>query len=52
MHTILCMSLIEIPELPSKSVSAEKRPYVIILIAVLKALELSHTPMQDNTHIG
>lgn len=48
------MSLIEIPVLQSKlsSVSAEKRSYVIILIAVLKAVGLSNTPMQDNTHIG
>lgn len=46
------MGLIEIPVLHSKlsSVSAEKRSYVIILIAVLKAVELSNTPMQDNAH--
>ncbi len=51
---ILCLSLIEIPVLQSKlsSVSAEKRSYVIILIAVLKVVGLSNTPMQDNTHIG
>lgn len=51
---ILYMSLIEIPVPWSKlsSVSAEKRSYAIILIAVLKAMELSNTLMQDNTHIG
>ena len=50
----LYMSLIEIPVLQSKlsSVPDEKRSYVIILITVLKAAELSSTPMQDNTHIG
>lgn len=51
---ILALSLIEIPVLHSKlsSVSAEKRSYIIILITVLKAVELSNTLMQDNTHIG
>ena len=51
---ILDLSLIEIPVLHSKlsSVSAEKWSYVIILIEVLKAVELSNTLMQDNTSIG
>lgn len=46
--------LIDILLLQSKlsSVSAEKQSYVINLIVVLKAMELSNTPIPYNTQIG